>query len=61
MSEDPISRSYYPQIEAEVTNDDRLWAFLAYILSPLVPIIILLMVDKKDRPFIRAHNMKALF
>src|SRR5688572_13420930 len=44
----------------DVTSDDKLWALLAYIFSPLVPIIILLMEDKKNRPFIRAHNMQAL-
>ena len=45
---------------SDVTSDDRLWALLAYILSPIVPIIILLMEDKKNRPFIRAHNVQAL-
>jgi uncharacterized protein len=44
----------------EVTSDDKLWALLAYILSPLVPVIILLMEDKKNRPFIKAHNVQAL-
>jgi uncharacterized membrane protein len=44
----------------EVTSDDKLWSLLAYILSPLVPIIILLWEDKKNRPFIRAHNVQAL-
>src|SRR5215213_5300135 len=44
----------------DVTSDDKLWAALAYALSPLVPIIILLMPDKKDRPFIKAHNAQAL-
>ncbi len=44
----------------EITSDDRLWSLLAYLLSPLVPIIILLMEDKKNRPFIRAHNIQAL-
>jgi uncharacterized membrane protein len=44
----------------EVTSDDRLWALLAYVFSPIVPIIILLMEDKKNRPFIRAHNVQAL-
>lgn len=43
-----------------VTSDDRLWALLSYLLTPLVPIIILLMEDKKNRPFIRAHYMQAL-
>jgi uncharacterized membrane protein len=44
----------------EVTSDDRLWALLAYIFTPLVPIIILLLEDKKNRPFLKAHNMQAL-
>jgi len=44
----------------EVTSDDKLWSFLAYIFTPLSPIIIMLMADKKDRPFIKAHNMQAL-
>ena len=46
--------------DMEITDDDRLWAMLAYILSPLLPIILLLIEDKKDRPFIKAHNMQAL-
>ncbi len=44
----------------DVTSDDKLWAALAYAFAPLVPIIILLMPDKKDRPFIKAHNAQAL-
>ena len=52
--------SQQPMGGMEITSDDKLWALLAYIFSPLVPIIILLMEDKKSRPFIRAHNMQAL-
>ncbi len=44
----------------EATSDDKLWALLTYILTPIVPIIIMLMEDKKNRPFIRAHNAQAL-
>lgn len=44
----------------EVTSDDKLWAALAYVFTPLIPIILLLMEDKKNRPFIRAHNAQAL-
>lgn len=44
----------------DVTSDDKLWALLAYVFTPLVPIIIMLMPDKKDRPFLRAHNVQAL-
>ena len=49
-----------PSSPIDSTSDDRLWALLAYILSPIVPIIILLMADKKDRPFLKAHNIQAL-
>ena len=44
----------------EVTSDDKLWALLAYVLAPIVPIIILFMEDKKNRPYIKAHNAQAL-
>jgi uncharacterized membrane protein len=47
-------------IHDEITHDDRLWAMGAYMLSPVVPIIILSMPDKKNRPFIREHNIQAL-
>lgn len=60
MSEEPVSSDTYSEGYMDVTSDDRLWAFLAYLFSPLTPIIILLMEDKKDRPFIKAHNLQAL-
>lgn len=49
-----------PTPAPDATSDDRLWAALAYVFSPIVPIIIMLMEDKKNRPFIRAHNAQAL-
>jgi uncharacterized membrane protein len=45
---------------SEITSDDKLSAALAYFFSPLGPIIIMLMEDRKNRPFIRAHNAQAL-
>ena len=42
------------------SDDDKLWAILAYVFSPLVPIIIFLMEGKKNRPFLNAHNVQAL-
>lgn len=47
-------------VSVESTSDDRLWALLAYLFTPIVPIIILLLEDKKNRPFLRAHNAQAL-
>ena len=52
MSQAPMS--------SDVTSDDRLWAALAYAFSPLIPIILMLMEDKKNRPYIKANNMQAL-
>ena len=49
-----------PGTASATTSDDKLWSLLAYVLSPLGPIIIMLMEDKKNRPFIRAHNVQAL-
>ncbi|MCB8943917.1 MAG: hypothetical protein H6658_09195 [Ardenticatenaceae bacterium] len=46
--------------DMEITDDDKLWALLAYVFTPLIPIVLLLIEDKKDRPFIKAHNMQAL-
>ena len=48
------------QMSTDVSSDDKLWAALAYLFSPLVPIIIMLMEDKKNRPFIKAHSMQSL-
>ena len=48
----------------EVTDDDRLWAALGWIpISPLWPILaiaLLLLEDKKDRPFIRYNVVLSL-
>lgn len=45
---------------SEITSDDKLWALLSYLIPVIVPVIVLLMEDKKSRPFIKAHAMQAL-
>lgn len=48
-------------VSTDVTQDDKLWALLSYIFSPVVPLVIMfLMTDKKDRPFLKYHSMQAL-
>jgi uncharacterized membrane protein len=47
-------------MSGEVTSDDKLWALLTYLFSPLVPIILMIWEEKKNRPFIRSHNVQAL-
>ena len=42
------------------SDDDKLWSLLAYVFSPLIPIILMFMEDKKERPFIKGHAPQAL-
>jgi uncharacterized membrane protein len=59
MSQEPL-----PYIEAETTEDDKLWAALSWIpvspLWPIVAILVLLVEGTKDRPFIRYNAVLAL-
>ncbi len=47
-------------ITPEVTSDDKLWVALSFVFAPWLPIITLLMNEKKDRAFIKYHNIPAL-
>lgn len=49
-----------PQPPVGLTDDDKLWALLSWIFSPIVPIIVLLLEDKKARPFIKYNAIQAL-
>ena len=44
----------------EVTSDDKLWAALGYVFAPIVGIIVLLMEDKKNRPFIKFNAVQSI-
>ena len=55
-----MAEQFVPPSSPEITSDDRLWALLSFLLAPLVPIIVLLMEDKKNRPFIKYHAVPAL-
>jgi uncharacterized membrane protein len=57
MSELPPSA---PPPPADVTDNDKLMAGLAYFLTPLVPAIVLLSPDMKARPFQKYHSIQAL-
>ena len=43
----------------EVTDDDKLWALLSWLFWPIA-IIVLLIEDKKQRPYIKYHAIQAL-
>ncbi|HDQ73155.1 MAG TPA: hypothetical protein ENN19_13845 [Chloroflexi bacterium] len=49
-----------PMGDEEITQDDKLWALLSYIFAPLVGIIVLLLEDKKDRPFIKYNAVVSI-
>lgn len=55
MTETPIA-----PMDTEITQDDKLWAGLGWLLNPIVPIVVLLMEDKKNRPFLKYHAVLAL-
>jgi uncharacterized membrane protein len=46
-------------VSADVTQDDKLWSLLSWLLWP-VAIIVLFMEDKKSRPFIKYNAVLAL-
>jgi uncharacterized membrane protein len=48
------------QPRMDVTSDDKLWAALSYVFAPIVGIIVLLMEDKKSRPFIKFHGVQSI-
>lgn len=55
MSEQPVTPS-----SPEITSDDRLWGLLSFLLTPIIPILILVMEDKKNRPFLKYHAVPTL-
>jgi uncharacterized membrane protein len=44
---------------SDITSDDKLWAALGYPIF-IIAIIVLLMEEKKKRPFIKFHAVQAL-
>ncbi len=46
--------------DPNITSDDKTWALLSYIFTPLIPVVLLLIEDKKNRPFLKAHYPQAL-
>ena len=49
-----------PMSGEEITQDDKLWALLSYIFCPLVGIIVLLIEDKKNRPFLKYNAVVSI-
>jgi hypothetical protein len=43
----------------EASSSDKTWALCAYLFTPILPAVMLLMEDVKKRPYIRAHLAQA--
>lgn len=48
-----------PVPSSEITEDDKLWALLSWLFWPIA-IVVLLMEEKKSRPFIKYHAVQSL-
>jgi uncharacterized membrane protein len=44
---------------SDVTQDDKLWAMLGYII-PLIAIVVLFMEDKKNRPYVKFNAVQSI-
>jgi len=53
MSQAPMS---------DISSDDKLWAALCYVpvVFPIISIIVLLMEDKKSRPYIKFNAIQSI-
>ncbi len=40
--------------------EDRRWALLAYLFTPVVPLLLFFIEPARDRPFVRQHMIQAL-
>jgi uncharacterized membrane protein len=51
-----------PEVDVEISSDDKLWAMLSWIpwLGVVLAIIALLIEPQKDRPFVRFHAVQSI-
>ncbi len=45
--------------DVNITDDDKLWGLLCYLIWPLSAILVALMEDKKARPYIKYHAIQS--
>ncbi|KXK14413.1 MAG: Chloroplast import component protein (Tic20) [Chloroflexi bacterium OLB14] len=51
--------SQAPMSDNGITQDDKLWAALGYVI-PLIALIVLFMEDKKNRPYVKFNAVQSL-
>lgn len=52
------NQTYVPG--GDITSDDKLWGLLSYLTGGIIGIVILLMEDKKARPFLKFHGVQSI-
>jgi uncharacterized membrane protein len=57
--EEPVPAEEFGPTTSEITDDDKLWSLLSWITG-IIAIVVLLMEDKKSRPFIKYNAVLAL-
>jgi len=57
-NETPVTPEIVPDANPDITSDDKLWGALSYIW--LIGLIMLLIEEKKNRPFIRFHAVQSM-
>ena len=57
--EEPVPAEEFVPTTPEITDDDKLWSLLSWITG-IIAIVVLLMEDKKSRPFIKYNAVLAL-
>jgi uncharacterized membrane protein len=55
MAEEMVNK---PAGEGDITQDDKLWALLSWLFWPIA--VIALLIDKKERPFIKYHAVQSI-
>jgi uncharacterized membrane protein len=55
MAEEMVNE---PVDSEDITPDDKLWALLSWLFWPIA--VIALLMDKKERPFIKYHAVQAI-
>ena len=59
MTEEFVPEEEFVPSTPEITDDDKLWSLLSWITG-IIAIVVLLMEDKKKRPFIKYNAVMAL-
>lgn len=55
-----MSEQLIPTAPPEATDDDRMWVLLSFLFTPIIPVLMLVLDEKKSRPFIKYHAIPTL-